>query len=103
MPVTVARQRPSSRLQPPYLRTGQVAALFGVDPKSVLRWAKRGRLPCVRTPGGHRRYPQAAIEALVHELGAALRVEAEASGLMAALVQAEHTLQLEMPPSRGAG
>ncbi|WP_304455899.1 BldC family transcriptional regulator [Nocardiopsis sp. YSL2] len=34
----------------------EVAALFRVDPKTVTRWAKAGRLDSVRTPGGHRRY-----------------------------------------------
>jgi len=74
MPVTVPQQAPSL-LQPPYLRTGEVAALLGVAPENVVRWAKRGRLPFVRTPDGHR-YPQAAVEALVQELGAALSVNA---------------------------
>jgi excisionase family DNA binding protein len=36
---------------------GEVAALFRVDPKTVARWAKSGRLPAVHTLGGHRRYP----------------------------------------------
>lgn len=34
----------------------EVAALFRVDTKTVSRWAKRGRLSSVVTPGGHRRY-----------------------------------------------
>ena len=43
---------------PPRLYTPQeVAMLFRVDPKTVTRWAKTGRLPAsTRTPGGHRRY-----------------------------------------------
>ena len=35
---------------------GEVAQMFRVDPKTVTRWAKAGRIPCVRTLGGHRRY-----------------------------------------------
>ncbi len=35
---------------------GEVAAMFGVDPRTVTRWAKTGRLASVRTLGGHRRY-----------------------------------------------
>jgi excisionase family DNA binding protein len=30
--------------------------LFRVDPKTVTRWAKAGKLSSIRTLGGHRRY-----------------------------------------------
>ncbi len=43
----------------------EVARMFGVSPKTVSRWAHAGRLPAVRTPGGHRRYRRADVEALV--------------------------------------
>jgi excisionase family DNA binding protein len=39
------------------LTPAEVAALFRVDPKTVTRWAKAGRIECIRTRGGHRRYP----------------------------------------------
>jgi hypothetical protein len=39
------------------LKPGDVAALFGVNPRTVACWARLGRLPgAVRTPGGQRRY-----------------------------------------------
>jgi excisionase family DNA binding protein len=38
------------------LTPGEVAALFRVDPKTVTRWASNGRIPSIRTPGGHRRF-----------------------------------------------
>jgi excisionase family DNA binding protein len=38
------------------LTPAEVAALFGVDPKTVTRWAKAGKLSSIRTLGGHRRY-----------------------------------------------
>ena len=44
----------------------EVAALFRVDPKTVTRWAKAGKLASVRTLGGHRRYRAADVEALLH-------------------------------------
>lgn len=50
--------------QTPYT-TGEVARLFNVDPSTVVRWAVDGRLPHFWTPGGQRRYPRAAIDALV--------------------------------------
>ncbi len=39
------------------LTPSEVAALFRVDPKTVTRWARAGRIACIRTLGGHRRYP----------------------------------------------
>lgn len=48
------------------LTPGQVAGLFGVDPKTVTRWARAGRLTTVRTLGGHRRYYFDEVEALRH-------------------------------------
>ena len=47
------------------LGAGDVAAVFAVDPKTVSRWADVGYLPCLRTPGGHRRYRPADVEALL--------------------------------------
>ena len=54
--------------EPRYLRTCQVAELLYVSPKTVSRWAQEGRLPYLRTLGGHRRYPDAEIQALVEIL-----------------------------------
>lgn len=34
----------------------EVAALFRVSPKTVTRWARAGKLPAIRTLGGHRRF-----------------------------------------------
>ena len=38
-----------------YLSTGEAAAIFDVDPDTVLRWIKSGEIPAIRTPGGHYR------------------------------------------------
>jgi excisionase family DNA binding protein len=46
------------------LTPGEVAALFRVDPRTVTRWAKIGKLRSVRTPGGHRRYRETEVRAL---------------------------------------
>jgi excisionase family DNA binding protein len=51
-----------------YLRSGEVAELMGISPKTVSRYANEGRLPFQRTLGGHRRYPAAEVMALVAEL-----------------------------------
>ena len=53
---------------PRYLRAAEVAAILQVSPKTVSRWAKEGKLPYLRTLGGHRRYPAAEIRQLADEL-----------------------------------
>jgi excisionase family DNA binding protein len=51
-----------------YLRTAEVAAILQVSPKTVTRWAKEGKLPFLKTLGGHRRYPAATINQLADQL-----------------------------------
>lgn len=41
---------------PEFLTPSEVAVIFRVDPKTVTRWAAKGRLAAARTPGGHRRF-----------------------------------------------
>ena len=52
------------------LRTREVALLFQVSERAVTDWARKGRIPSVRTPGGHRRYPADAVRALLEQSGA---------------------------------
>lgn len=47
------------------LTPAEVAREFRVDPKTVTRWAKAGKVSFIRTPGGHRRYPVAEIRKLL--------------------------------------
>ncbi len=56
-----ARQTESETLLTP----AEVAAMFRVDPKTVTRWAKAGKLSSIRTLGGHRRYREAEVRALL--------------------------------------
>jgi excisionase family DNA binding protein len=49
----------------PLLTPAEVAALFRVDPKTVTRWAKAGKLSSIRTLGGHRRYRESEVRALL--------------------------------------
>ncbi len=51
---------------PALLTPAEVAELFHVDPKTVGRWAAKGRLRSVRTPGGHRRFLRSEVEAALH-------------------------------------
>ena len=50
------------------LTPGEVAALFRVDPKTVTRWAKAGKLTSIRTLGGHRRYRESEVRSLLNTL-----------------------------------
>lgn len=49
------------------LTPGEVAGLFGVDPKTVTRWAKAGRLSAIRTLGGHRRFSAGEVTELLQK------------------------------------
>ncbi|MEU7904156.1 BldC family transcriptional regulator [Actinoplanes sp. NPDC049118] len=47
------------------LTPGEVAHLFRVDPKTVTRWAVAGHISSIRTPGGHRRFKESEVRALL--------------------------------------
>lgn len=47
------------------LTPGEVAQLFRVDPNTVARWANKGRLTSIRTPGGHRRFKETEVRKLL--------------------------------------
>lgn len=46
------------------LKVTEVALLFGVSSKSVVRWCNDGRLPYSTTLGGHRRFDPERIAAI---------------------------------------
>ena len=50
----------------PLLTPAEVATMFRVDPKTVTRWAKAGKLTSIRTLGGHRRYREQEVRALLN-------------------------------------
>lgn len=53
------------------LTPAEVAAMFSVDPKTVTRWAKAGKLTSIRTLGGHRRYPKAEVRRRLTDMSVA--------------------------------
>jgi excisionase family DNA binding protein len=53
--------KPDNRLLTP----AEVAAMLRVDPKTVTRWARGGKLSSIRTPGGHRRYSESEVRGLL--------------------------------------
>ena len=57
-----AKIEPENRLLTP----AEVAALLRVDPKTVTRWARGGKLSSIRTPGGHRRYSESEVRGFLN-------------------------------------
>jgi excisionase family DNA binding protein len=51
------------------LTPSEVAALFRVDPKTVTRWAKAGKIGSIRTLGGHRRFRESEVRDLLEADG----------------------------------
>ena len=60
--MTLPRQRTETEQ---LLTPSEVATLFRVDPKTVTRWAKAGKLTSIRTLGGHRRYRESEVRSLL--------------------------------------
>jgi excisionase family DNA binding protein len=52
---------------PRLLTAREVAALFRVDRSTVTRWAQTGKLPCIDTPGGMRRFRESDVRALLEQ------------------------------------
>lgn len=50
---------------PKLLTPAEVAAFFRVDPKTVTRWAKAGKIRSIRTAGGHRRFFEEDVKKLL--------------------------------------
>jgi excisionase family DNA binding protein len=64
-PLIAALMRAAVRL--PLLTPSQVAVMFRVNPATVARWEKEGKLTSIRTSGGHRRYREDEVRALLKE------------------------------------
>ena len=57
-----------SQSQPEYLTPGEVARMLHVSPKTVNRWAHEGRIACIVTLGGHRRFQREEIERIAEQM-----------------------------------
>jgi excisionase family DNA binding protein len=58
----------SASNQEKLLTPAEVAVLFRVDPKTVTRWAKSGKLTSIKTLGGHRRYKESEVKELLRSV-----------------------------------
>jgi excisionase family DNA binding protein len=50
------------------LTPAEVAVMFRVNPKTVTRWARAGKISAVRTLGGHRRFHAIEIRRFLAEV-----------------------------------
>jgi excisionase family DNA binding protein len=60
-PATAARTEDGGR----WLSIQAACELLGVDQSTLRRWSDAGKVPVFRTPGGHRRYAEADLLAMV--------------------------------------
>jgi excisionase family DNA binding protein len=63
VPEMAEQQQADSLLTP-----AEVAALFRVNPKTVTRWARAGKITAIRTLGGHRRFRATEIRRCLDQL-----------------------------------
>jgi excisionase family DNA binding protein len=55
--------------EPDWLTLGQAAKFLGVAQSTIRKWSDLGRVPAFYTPGGHRRYRRADLEAFITSSG----------------------------------
>lgn len=92
-----------------WLTIRQAAELLGVHPLTLRNWSEKGAVPCLRTPGGHRRYRREDLQRMLaapHEdpAAAAAAVQLVRRAVSAALVAprrsaagaALHTIRAEL-------
>lgn len=48
-----------------FLGPARAAHMLHVSPKTINRWANEGRIPCVVTLGGHRRFKRSDVDTVL--------------------------------------
>ena len=66
-PTDPSRRRAGA--EPDWLTLGQAAKFLGVAQSTIRKWSDLGRVPAFYTPGGHRRYRRADLEAFIDRSG----------------------------------
>lgn len=80
-----------------WLRLSEAATALGVSLNTLRRWSDTGKLVCYRSPGGHRRYRRADVEALLRAQSREAQ-PAGATGLLPAFTAGGGDLDLLGPP-----
>jgi excisionase family DNA binding protein len=68
--LSFGRELPMKKIRDPdqqFLTRAEVAKIFKVSPSTITRWAEAGKLPVIKTLGGHRRYEAKAVMALAQQ------------------------------------
>jgi excisionase family DNA binding protein len=68
-PAGPAASGPAGGERHPLLRSQEVAELFDVTERTVINWAAAGKLPCLRTIGGHLRFRRDDVMRLLSNSG----------------------------------
>ena len=63
----MADEKPPGDQSDELLMPSQVVRRFHVDPKTVTRWTRAGKLNPIPTPGGHRRFRASDIQRCLQE------------------------------------
>ena len=61
--------RRAQQIENDWLTLGQAARYLGVAQSTIRKWSDDGKVPAFYTPGGHRRFRRADLEAFVAESG----------------------------------
>lgn len=76
--------RPADQMPPApdrdWLTLGVASRLLGVNADSLRRWADEGRVPCITTPGGHRRFARDTLDALLEPAATGAGRDVRSSG-----------------------
>ncbi|HEY5629129.1 MAG TPA: helix-turn-helix domain-containing protein, partial [Candidatus Limnocylindrales bacterium] len=56
---------PASTKDPDWVSLTEACRLLGVSPSTVRRWGDAGMVRTFLTPGGHRRFSRAGLEAML--------------------------------------
>lgn len=54
----------TEQVSPAWLSLDQAAKRLNVHPATLREWADKGRIPSVRTPGGHRRFSESDVSSM---------------------------------------
>src|SRR5947199_2553842 len=65
----MAFREDTARRDGEWLPLGQAARFLGVAQSTIRKWSDQGRVPAFYTPGGHRRYRRADLEAFLDRSG----------------------------------
>ena len=73
-----------------FLTRSEVAEIFQVSPSTITRWAEAGKLPSVKTLGGHRRYEARAVMELAQDLIQEKEINMEKTAIAVPAMYGDH-------------